>query len=74
VRSAAARGGFIYFMTLEDLEGQLDIVIFDDIYRASKAALTHSSGPFVIEGIVETDSTRGEPTLRAEKIWRVERA
>jgi DNA polymerase III alpha subunit len=74
VRSAAARGGFIYFMTLEDLEGQLDIVIFDDIYRASKTTLTHSSGPFVIEGIVETDSARGEPTLRAEKIWRVERA
>jgi DNA polymerase III alpha subunit len=72
VRSATARGGFIYFMTLDDLEGQLDVVIFEDVYRKSKNALTNSAGPFVIEGTVELDSARDEPALRAEKIWRLE--
>jgi DNA polymerase III alpha subunit len=73
VRSATSRGGFIYFMTLEDLEGQLDVVILEDVYRKSKAALSNSVGPFAMEGIIELDESRGEPTLRAEKIWRMER-
>lgn len=70
-RTSTTRGDYIYFMSLEDLEGMLDVVIFGDVYRRFKSALT-DSGPYVIEGMVEFDVTRSEPLLRAEKIWKVE--
>jgi DNA polymerase-3 subunit alpha len=70
-RTSTTRGDYIYFMSLEDLEGMLDVVIFGDVYRRFKSALT-DSGPYVIEGMVEFDETRSEPLLRAEKIWKVE--
>ncbi|MBI5349854.1 MAG: hypothetical protein HZB77_11160 [Chloroflexi bacterium] len=70
-RTSTTRGDYIYFMSLEDLEGMLDVVIFGDVYRRFKSALT-DSGPYIIEGMLEFDVTRGEPLLRAEKIWKVE--
>jgi DNA polymerase-3 subunit alpha len=72
IRAASAkRGDFIYFMSLEDLEGMLDVTIFGDVYRRYRSVLS-ASGPFVIEGLVERDAERGEPALRAERVWRVE--
>lgn len=45
-------GRFMKFMTLEDLTGVYDVVIFPDVYE--KAALhTLSTGPFCLEGIVD---------------------
>ena len=67
-RSRTTRGDYIYFMSLEDLEGMLDVVISADVYRRSKAALS-TAGPYVVEGRVELDSQRGEPRIRAERIW-----
>jgi DNA polymerase-3 subunit alpha len=67
-RSITTRGEYIYFMSLEDLEGMLDVVITAEVYRRSKAALS-SAGPYVVEGRVELDSQRGEPFIRAERIW-----
>jgi DNA polymerase-3 subunit alpha len=67
-RSLTTRGEFIYFMSLEDLEGMLDVVISSDVYRRCKSAFT-TPGPYVVEGLVELDSQRGEPRIRAEKIW-----
>jgi DNA polymerase-3 subunit alpha len=67
-RSITTRGDYIYFMSLEDLEGMLDIVITSDVYRHSKVALS-TSGPYVVEGLVSMDNQRGEPMIRAEKIW-----
>jgi DNA-directed DNA polymerase III PolC len=67
-RSRTTRGEYIYFMSLEDLEGMLDVVITAEVYRRSKAALS-TSGPYVVEGLVSLDSQRGEPIIRAEKIW-----
>ncbi len=29
-------------------------------------------GPFVIEGVVEPDPARGEPVIRAERVWRMD--
>jgi DNA polymerase III alpha subunit len=55
-------------MSLEDLEGMLDVVITSEVYRRSKAALA-TAGPYVVEGLVNLDSQRGEPFIRAEKIW-----
>jgi DNA-directed DNA polymerase III PolC len=67
-RSLTTRGEYIYFMSLEDLEGVLDVVITAEVYRRSKAALS-TSGPFVVEGRADLDSHRGEPIIRAERIW-----
>ncbi len=67
-RSLTTRGDYIYFMSLEDLEGMLDVVITSEVYRRSKAALS-TAGPYVVEGKVDLDSQRGEPFIRAEKIW-----
>ncbi|MFZ0533565.1 MAG: DNA polymerase III subunit alpha [Anaerolineales bacterium] len=67
-RSITTRGEYIYFMSLEDLEGMLDIVITAEVYRRSKAALS-TAGPYVVEGRVDLDSQRGEPFIRAERIW-----
>jgi DNA polymerase III alpha subunit len=67
-RSITTRGEYIYFMSLEDLEGMLDVVITAEVYRRSKTALS-TPGPYVIEGQVDLDRQRGEPFIRAERIW-----
>jgi DNA polymerase III alpha subunit len=55
------------FLTLEDLNGTLDAILFPEVYRVSKS-LFDSSKPFLITGVMEMDSERGEPFLRAEKV------
>jgi DNA polymerase III alpha subunit len=67
-RGRTSKGENIYFMSLEDLEGMLDIVITAEVYRRSKAALA-TAGPYVVEGRVDLNSERGEPFIRAERIW-----
>jgi DNA-directed DNA polymerase III PolC len=67
---SARRGDYLYYMSLEDLEGMLDVIIPGDVYRRDRAELS-SPGPFVIEALVEFDAARGEPALRAERVWRV---
>ena len=67
-RGRTTRGAYIYFMSLEDLEGMLDVVITAEVYRQSKAALS-TPGPYVVEGRVVLDNQRGEPFIRAERIW-----
>jgi DNA polymerase III alpha subunit len=67
-RSVTTRGEYIYFMSLEDLEGMLDVVITAEVYRRSKAAFS-TPGPYVVEGRVDLDSQRGEPFIRAERVW-----
>ena len=67
-RSATARGDYIYFMALEDLEGMLDVIIFSEIYRRSREALS-TAGPYIVEGFVEYNEVQGEPFIRAERIW-----
>lgn len=69
-RSQTVKGDFVYFMSSDDLEGMLDVVIFSDIYRRSRDELS-GHGPFIIEGIVELDTNAIEPFIRAEKIWRL---
>jgi DNA polymerase III alpha subunit len=69
-RVPTTRGDFIYFMSFEDLEGMMDVIISSNVYRRSKEALTDSAGPFIIEGVVEFDSWKGEAFLRADRIWR----
>jgi DNA polymerase III alpha subunit len=68
--AAPRRGDHIYVMALEDLDGQIEVVIVGDVYRHYKAALS-TAGPYVIEGTVELDVTQGEPLIRAERVWGV---
>jgi DNA polymerase-3 subunit alpha len=69
-RSLTVRGQAMYFMSLEDLDGMLDVVIFPDVYRRCQKEL-HGPGPYIVEGIIEMDELRGEPSIRATKIWRL---
>jgi DNA polymerase-3 subunit alpha len=57
-----------YMMSLEDLEGMLDVILFEDVYRRYRQELK-MPGPFVIEGQVELDISTAEPLLRAERVW-----
>ncbi len=69
-RSHTVRGEYVYFMSLEDLEGMLDVVITAEVYRRSRAALS-SAGPFVIEGEIAPDPSSGEPFIRAPRIEKI---
>jgi DNA polymerase-3 subunit alpha len=69
-RSRTARGEPMMFLTLEDLAGMLDVVLFPDVYRQARAVI-HSSEPLLVTGVMEMDAARSEPLLRAEKVRRV---
>lgn len=69
-RSRTAKGEAMMFMTLEDLSGMLDVVLFPDVYRQVHG-FVHSSLPLLVTGIVETDASRTEPLLRAERVRRL---
>jgi hypothetical protein len=54
------------FLTFEDLQGTLDAILFPEVYRQVKTSIS-STTPFLLTGIVEMDTERGEPFLRVEK-------
>lgn len=66
-RSRAQRGDYIYFMTLEDLEGMIEVVIQAEVYARSRSVL-RAPGPYLVDGVVEYDRERGEPFIRASTI------
>jgi len=66
-RSRTAKGEMMLFLTLEDLQGTVDVILFPDIYRVSKSMM-ESSTPLLITGMMEIDAGREEPFLRAEKV------
>lgn len=69
-RSRTARGEMMMFLTIEDLSGMLDVIIFPDVYRRTKLIIS-SNSPMLITGTVETDGERDEPFLKAEKVERL---
>lgn len=66
-RSKTARGDWMLFFTLEDLEGMLDVVVWPEVYRRSRQALG-SEQPLLVTGTLELDAKRSEPLLVAEKV------
>jgi DNA polymerase-3 subunit alpha len=66
-RSRTAKGETMLFLTLEDLSGTLDVIVFPDLYRQVKQFVM-SNQPMLISGILELDKGREEPTLKAEKM------
>ena len=65
--SRTAKGESMMFLTLEDLSGMLDVVLFPDAYRRARNFI-HSSGVILVTGTMEMDAGRGEPLLRAERL------
>ncbi len=70
-RSQTSQGESMAFLTLEDLDGILDIVIFPGVYRRSRGALGSTTVPIVVEGMIERDASTGEPVLQAQHLWRI---
>jgi len=66
-RARTAGGDSMLFLTVEDLSGTLDTILFPQVYRAAKSILD-SNTPLLISGVMEMDTERGEPFLRAEKV------
>ena len=71
-RSRTARGEVMMFMTLEDLDGLLDVVFFPGVYRRVSNLLSGGQ-PVLVSGVMEIDSERGDPLLRAERVERLSR-
>jgi DNA polymerase III subunit alpha len=69
-RSRTANGENMLFLTLEDVEGMLDVVLFPDVYRRARSEITGNT-PLLITGKMEMDTTRGEPLLHAERVERI---
>jgi hypothetical protein len=53
------------FLSFEDLQGTLDAILFPEVYRQSKSMIS-STKPFLLSGVTEMDTERGEPFLRVE--------
>lgn len=60
------------FLTLEDFEGTLDVILFPNVYRATRKEVFTENLPIIIEGTVETDANQEEPFLRAERVYLIE--
>ncbi|NPV57200.1 MAG: DNA polymerase III subunit alpha [Anaerolineae bacterium] len=69
-RSRTARGEMMLFLTLEDLSGTLDIILFPDVYCTARP-LFDANRPLLVTGTVEMDGGRGEPYLKAETLVAV---
>ena len=66
-RSQTSKGEAMLFLTLEDLTGTLDVIVFPDVYRRAKAMVL-SNAPMLITGTIEAERNRDEPFLKAEKV------
>jgi DNA polymerase-3 subunit alpha len=68
--SRTAKGESMLFLTLEDLHGTLDAILFPDAYRTLKSLLG-SIALLLVTGIMEMDAERGEPFLRVERVMQL---
>jgi DNA-directed DNA polymerase III PolC len=66
-RSLTAKGAMMLFLSVEDLQGTLDAILFPEVYRQAKSLIS-STVPFLLTGMMEMDTERGEPFLRVEKV------
>ena len=63
-------GEQIYLLDLEDLEGMLLVVIPEDVYRRHRAVFSREI-PFIVEGEIGLEGRFNEPSIRAERVWRL---
>ncbi len=69
-RVLTARRESMKFLTLEDPDGIIEVVLFPNVYRRY-GALLQTRGPFQITGVVQS-RVKGEANLIAEKIRLLE--
>lgn len=62
----------LYILSLEDLEGMLDVIIPGDVHRKYQQYLS-GSGPFIITGDMTVNSATSEPQLLATAIVNLAR-
>ena len=55
------------YLTLEDLEGSLQVLVPPRLYLAAYEDL-REAGPFLIEGLIENDPERHQIRMIAEKV------
>jgi DNA polymerase III alpha subunit len=67
VASQTGPGDHLYLMSLEDLEGMLEVLIPSDVYRRGRSDLS-TGQPFVVEGVMGIAADNAEPFLRASRI------
>jgi DNA polymerase-3 subunit alpha len=70
-RHRNSQGQWMLFPTLEDLEGMLDAILLPDVFNKYRFEVSGNQ-PLLATGTVEIDAGRGEPTLRVEKIERLD--
>ena len=69
-RSKTSRGETMMFLTLEDLVGTLDIILFPNVYR-KVSSFIYTPDPLLVTGTVEMDQDSMEPFLRAELVLKL---
>jgi DNA polymerase III alpha subunit len=57
------------FLTLEDFDGMLDVILFPAVFRYTRKEVFSENRPLIVEGVMETDSEREDPFLRAERVY-----
>jgi DNA-directed DNA polymerase III PolC len=67
-RSRTSKGETMAFVSLEDVEGMVDLIVFPSEYRRYRSIFSGSL-PFVVEGVVEIEEGRAEPFIRVERAW-----
>lgn len=69
-RTRTARGDML-FLSVEDLQGTLDVILLPEVYRQAKTLIS-ATNPFLLTGVMEMDTERGDQFLRVEKAVVVE--
>jgi DNA-directed DNA polymerase III PolC len=70
-RGLSVNGQLFHSIALEDLEGMLEVLFADSLWKRYRDVLAGSQ-PIIVEGEVVLDQLQGEPTIRGERAWRLE--
>ncbi len=69
-RRVREASGSMRHILLADLEGMVDVVFSESLYRRFSGAIT-GQRPVLVEGTVERDPQTQQPRVRGEKIWKL---
>ncbi|PKN95268.1 MAG: hypothetical protein CVU44_00895 [Chloroflexi bacterium HGW-Chloroflexi-6] len=69
-RTRTAKGESMLFLTIEDMSGMLDAILFPGVYRQARE-LVASSAPLLLTGSMEIEAERGAPLLKVEKVSKL---
>jgi len=67
--SRTAKGERMMFLTLEDLTGTIDVVIWPDVLRKAGNLFTNGSAPILVDGVIQKEVDSTEPVLNANRVW-----